>query len=178
LTSPEPTTKAEEPTGFTFVHFTSEQSKTWDKEFSALHKSTTLKDWHQIGNVRNGFGMVLSYVYALNDPGEWLVQTLAMDLESQGAKVVDASQSETADVILSGTINFCRVDSYMKIWGDLVVDLELKPKNGSAVHALLHTSGGGLAWVASTAEFYGPIRESRQKFSWLVTREIQKVCKS
>ncbi len=96
-----------------------------------------------------------------------------MDLESQGAKVVDAGQADSADLCLSGTIQFCRVDAYMKIWGDLVVDLELQPKGGPCSHKVLHTNGGTTAWVGSTAEFYKPLRECRQKFSWLATREIK-----
>ena len=60
----------------------------------------------------------------------------------------------------------------MKIWGDLVVDLRLQPKSGACVGKQIHTSGGKLAWVASTGEFYKPVRECRQKFSWLASREI------
>ncbi len=177
LTSAEPKTKAAQPGQFIFVQFTSEQSKTWDKEFRALKKTTTKADWREIGNVRNGFGMVMSHVYALNDPSLWLVESLKMDLESQGAKVVDAAQSDSADISISGKIDFCRVDIYMKIWGDLVVDLELQPKNGSPAHAVLHTDGGTVGWVGATSEFYKPLRECRQKLSWLLTQEISKALK-
>ena len=172
LTSPDPTSKPEQPAQFKFVPFTAEQSKQWESEFKARAKATSKSDWRDIGNIRNGFGMVMSHVYALNDPGVWLVETLKMDLESQGAKVVDATQADTADICLSGKVQFCRVDIYMKIWGDLVVDLELSPKNRTASHACLHTEGGTAAWVGSTSEFYKPLRECRQKFSWLVSREI------
>ncbi len=174
LMSPDPKTEPEQPPGFTFTPFTSEQSQTWTQEFKAAKKASTKADWREIGNVRNGFGMVMSHVYALNDPGTWLANTLKSDLESQGAKVVDASQSGTADISISGTLQFCRVDIYMKIWGDLVVDLELQPKDRPASHALLHTEGGTVAWVGATSEFYKPLRECRQKFSWLVMREILK----
>lgn len=95
---PDPKTGPEQPPGFIFVPLTSEQSQAWSQEFKAAKKTSTKADWRQIGNVRNGFGMVMSHVYALNDPGAWPADTLKMDLESQGAKVVDASQSGTADI--------------------------------------------------------------------------------
>lgn len=177
LIEPDPATKPEQPPQFTFVPYTSEQSKIWNKEFRELEKSAGDEGRRKIGRLRNGFGMVLSHVYALNEPSAWLVESLKMDLESQGAKVVDASQADAADLTISGTIRFCRVDIYMKIWGDLVVDLELQPKGRSVSHALLHTEGGTVAWVGSTSEFYTPLREARQKFSWLATREINKSLK-
>jgi hypothetical protein len=174
LTSPSPTTKPEDPEQFKYVAFTDADNKAWKKEGDALQKGTTQADWREIGNVRNGLGMVMSRVYALNDPAAWLTESLKMDLESQGAKVVGPAESESADLCVSGTIQFCRVDIYMKIWGDLVVDLELQVHNHSASHSLLHTGGGTLAWVGAASEFYKPLRESRQKFSWLAAREIAK----
>jgi len=177
LTSADPKTKPEEPADFKFHEFTSKESKLWDEEFRDLKKKTTKADWREIGNLRNGFGIVMSHVYALNDPGAWLAETLKMDLESQGAKVVDASMADSADVGLGGAIQFCRVDIYMKIWGDLVLDLELQPKGRPAVRTVLHTGGGTVAWVGATSEFYKPLRECRQKLSYLVTREILKAIK-
>jgi hypothetical protein len=177
LTSADPKTQPEQPEQFKFVEFTEEQNKAWDHEFHALKKTTAQADLREIGNMRNMFGMVMSHVYALNDPGAWLADTLKMDLERQGATVVDPSQADGADVCISGTIEFCRVDIYMKIWADLVVDLEVKPKGNAAMHKTLHTNGGQVAWVASTSEFYHPLRESRQKISWLISREIQNALK-
>jgi hypothetical protein len=172
VTSLDPKTQPEEPAQFKFVDFTEAQNGIWDQEFRALKKTRPQAELREIGSLRNMFGMVMSHIYALNDPGAWLAETLKMDLERQGARVVDASQAESADLCVSGRVEFCRVDAYMKIWGDLVVDLELKPKGLDASHKILHTNGGRVAWVGSTAEFYQPLRECRQKFSWLVTREI------
>jgi hypothetical protein len=174
LTSPEPVSKAEQLPQFTFVEYTDSQHKNWDDESKQLEKTIPKEKMREIGNLRNGFGMILSHVYALNDPGKWLTDSLKMDLEQLGAKVVDSSDANAADLRISGTLQFCRVDIYMKIWGDLVVDLELHPKNGVASQRTIHTDGGTVAWLGSTGEFYKPLRESRQKFSWLAVNEIRK----
>lgn len=172
LTSPDPTSKPEQPAQFTFANWTPQEVKKWDDESKSLEKTTPKEQMHQIGDVRDGFGIVMSHVYALNDPGKWLTDTLKMDLANLGAKVVDTP--EAADLRVGGTLQFCRVDIAIKIWGDLVVDLELQPKNGAASHHVLHTNGGNVAWIGSTLEFYTPLRESRQKFSWLTINEIRK----
>jgi hypothetical protein len=172
LTSPEPASKPEQPDQFKFVDYTSEQEKAWSKESKALKERTTKEEWRDIGSVRNLLGMVMSHVHALNDPGSWLTESLKLDLERQGAKVVDALQAESSDVVVSGTVQFCRVDLYMKIWSDLVVDVELQPKNGAVLKRQFHTAGGTTGWVGSTSEFYKPLRECRQKCSWLLSSEI------
>ena len=110
IIGPDPQTKPEQPVAFSFVPFTSEQSKIWDQEFRAIKRATTKDNWRKIGHVRNGFGMIMSHVHALNDPGPWLADSLKMDLELQGAKVVGPSQADSADISLSGKIQFCRVD--------------------------------------------------------------------
>ncbi|HRI12395.1 MAG TPA: hypothetical protein PLX89_05265 [Verrucomicrobiota bacterium] len=175
LTAVPPTTPPIEPAGFKFEELPGAQDKVWGKELEAAQKSVPKADWREIGNLRNGFGMTLSHVYALNDPGAWLADTLRMDLEKQGAKVVPPEEAENADVCVSGDIQFCRVDIYMKIWGDLVVELAVTRKGRDTVKTVLHTEGGTVAWVASEGEFYKPIRECRQKFSWLALQEIAKL---
>ena len=59
-------TKPEEIDGFKYRDFTREQDRQWDKEWRALEKQKGAT--REIGNMRNGFGMVMSHVYALNDP--------------------------------------------------------------------------------------------------------------
>jgi hypothetical protein len=63
-------------------------------------------------------------------------------------------------------IEFCRVDIYMKIWADLVVDLEVRPKGDTAMHRTLHANGGQVAWV-------GPVIVTQSKCAKHVhTREL------
>jgi hypothetical protein len=93
-----PKSPPDEPEQFKFVEFTDVQNRTWDQEFRALKKTVPQADLREIGSLRNMFGMVMSHVYALNDPGAWLAETLKMDLERQGATVVDVSRAESADL--------------------------------------------------------------------------------
>ena len=163
-------TNAEELDGFKFMDLTREQDKQWDKEWRALEKQKG--SVREIGNMRNGFGMVMSHVYALNDPVAWLVEGLKYDLEAQGAKVVDAAQAADADVTLGGTLQLCRVDMYLTINASLVVNLAVQPKSGAARQRQIHTHGATAAMMASEGENLHALRDARQKFSILATREI------
>jgi hypothetical protein len=173
LVSPDPSTRPESLTDFTAIPFTDEQQTAWVAETKTRKQSTTQADWREIGNVRTGIGAVTGHVYALNDPGAWLAETLKLDLEGQGARVVEASQSDSADICVAGTIQFCRVDMYMKIWCDLVVDVEFRPQGRPAARRILHTAGGSSSVLStSDTQFYKALRECRQKFAHLAILEI------
>lgn len=169
--------KAEEPSPFSYMDRTREQDKLWDAEQRALQKQTSEANWIMIGNMRDGFGIVMSHVYALNDPAEWMMQGLKYDLEAQGAKVVDASQADTADVTVSGTIQRCSLDMYMTVDCQLVVDLDVQPKQGEARHRQIHTHGATAAVLASEGEYFHALRDSREKFSVFTIREISQALK-
>jgi len=178
LVSLEPNTTPEEPTPFKYMGLTREQDQLWEKEMIDLQKQTKKSDWREIGNLRNGFGMVMSHVYAINDPAAWLLESLKYDLEAQGAKVVDASRAATADVSVSGIIQLCRTDMYFTVNGTLVVDLDVQPKTGEERHRRIHTHGATAAVLASEGEQFHSLRDARQKFSIFVTREIAQVLKA
>lgn len=169
--------KPEEPAGFKYADFTREQDKRWDAEMKAVQKQTKEANWIKIGNMRNGFGMVMSHVYALNDPAAWLNESMKFDLEAQGARVVDASRASDADVSVSGTIQLCREDMYMTVNASLVVDLEVQPKKGEPRRKQIHTRGATAAMLASEGEYFHALRDARQKFSILATREILRATK-
>ncbi|MSU64145.1 MAG: hypothetical protein EXS31_17425, partial [Pedosphaera sp.] len=154
LVSLELQTKPEEPKPFKYLDFSREIDKRWDTEMKAMQKRTTEAQCRKIGNMRNGFGMVMSHVYAMNDPAVWLAESLKFDLEAQGAKVVDASQAAEADVLISGTVQLCRLDMYMTMNGSIVVDLDMQPKQGSARHKQIHTHGATVAMLASEGEYF------------------------
>ncbi|HKQ39171.1 MAG TPA: hypothetical protein VJ063_13930 [Verrucomicrobiae bacterium] len=172
LISLELKTKPEEPAQFKYADFTREQDKRWDAEMKLLEKQSKEASWTKIGNMRNGFGMVMSHVYALNDPVAWLTDSMRYDLEAQGAKVVDASQESAADVSVSGIIQLCREDMYMTVNASMVVDLEVQPRKGQPSKKQIHTHGATAAMLASEGEYFHALRDARQKFSILATRQI------
>jgi len=169
--------EAEEPSPFAYMDMPRNHDKTWDTEMKSLQKNCKDSDLKEIGNMRNGFGMVMSHVYVLNDPAVWLADSLKYDLEAQGAKVVDASQAGTADVTVSGTIQLCRTDMYMTVNGDLVVDLEVQPKEGELRKKRIHTHGATAAFLASEGEYFHSLRDARQKFSLITMRQIEQALK-
>ena len=176
LVSLELTSKPAEPKPFKYAEFTRDQDKAWDKEMKALQKQkgTTTK----IGNMRNGFGMVMSHVYALNDPAAWLAESLKFDLEAHGAKVVDASQAASADASVGGTIQLCRTDMYFTVNGSLVVDLEVQPRQGAVRKTQIHTHGATAAMLASEGEYFHALRDCRQKFAILAIKELSQALKA
>lgn len=161
--------------GFKYTGFTREQEKRWDNEWRELAKQKG--PGREIGNMRDGFGFVLSHVYALNDPAAWLREGLKYDLEAHGAKVVDAAQGANADATLDGTLQLCRADMYMTIDASLVVELILQPKNGPSRQKRIHTHGMTLAVLASEGEYLHAFRDARQQFSILAMREVMEALK-
>jgi hypothetical protein len=170
LISLELKSKAEEPTLFKYADLTREQDKVWEQEMKALQKQKVTAT--KIGNMRNAFGMVMSHVYALNDPGAWLTESLKFDLEAHGAKVVDASQAASADASMGGTIQLCRTDMYMTVNGSLVVDLEVQPRQGAVRRKQIHTHGATAAMLASEGEYFHALRDARQKFAIFAIGEL------
>lgn len=164
-------TKPEELDGFHYTDFTREQDQQWDKEQRAAQQQMDKREI-EIGNMRDGFGIVMSHVYALNDPAEWLMKGLKYDLEAQGAKVVDSSHSADADAVVDGKLQLCRVDMYVTVDASIVVDLTVQPKTGAARQRHIHTHGMTAAMLASEGEYFHALRDARQKFSILAAREI------
>jgi hypothetical protein len=167
-------TKPEEPAVYKYMDRTRDQDKLWDQEQRDLQKQTPEANGIQIGNMRDGFGIVMSHVYALNDPCAWLAQGLKYDLEAQGATVVDASQADSADVTVSGALQLCSMDMYMTVDGQMVVDLEVQPKQGETRHRQIHTHGMTVAVLASEGEYFHALRDCREKFAIFTIQEISK----
>ena len=167
-----------EPPGYTYLKMTPEQVQMWDRDVVAQKKSSSESNWKEIGNVRNGFGMVLSKVYAVNPPGQWLADTLKMDLREQGASIVEGPEASNATVSIEGSIRYFKVDIYMKYWADLIVDVRLKVKDKPTIERTIHTTGGQAAWSSSSFEYYQPIRQCQQKLSRALIDEIEKSLKN
>lgn len=168
----------EEPQGYSYIKMTPEQEKAWNRDVEARKRSSSEKDWKAIGYVRNGFGMVMSKVYAINSPVEWLTDTLKMDLQQQGAQVVDTSQAGTATVSIEGTIRYFKIDIYMAYWADLIVDVQIRVKDKPPINRTIHTRAGQTAWSTSSFEYYQSMRQCQQKLSRIVLAEIEKELKN
>jgi hypothetical protein len=177
LVSLEPQTKPEEPTPFEYSHLTHEQDRAWETEMKALQKQTRDDDCKIIGNMRDKLGIARSHVYALNDPADWLTESLKFDLEAQGAKVVDVSQATNVDVTVSGRIQLCRTDMYFTVGASLVVDLDVITRQGTMRQRQIYTHGATAASLASEGEYFHALRDARQKFSILAVREISQALK-
>jgi len=162
-----------EPPNYSYVKMTREETQMWDNEDKRLRMTANKADWPQIGYVRNGFGKVLSRVYALEDPGAWLTDTLKADLQKLGARVVDKSQEGDAEITVGGAIKYLKIDVYMSYWADLVVDVQLKPRTKAPTTLSLHTKAGQAAWSSSSFEYYQSLRQCQQKFSRLVIADIE-----
>lgn len=172
LVKPDPTTKPIEPEGFKYEPQSKEHDQLWSAEMLKLQRSVKKDRWILIGNMRNGLGMVMSHVYTLNDPAEWLTQSLKFDLEAQGARVVDASQAATADATVSGTIRLCRADMYFTVNGTMVVDVEWQIGSGEVRRRQIHTHGATAAMLASEGEYFHALRDARQKVSIFIIQDV------
>lgn len=170
-----PTDPPNEPPPFPFVKMADDAERSWNAEVEARVRSSSERDWKEIGNLRNGFGMIMSQVYAVNPVNEWLRQALKLDLEAAGAKVVDASQAADAVLTVDGVIRYFKIDIYMAYKADLVVALQLKRKDKPVTPVTLYTRAGQTAWSGSSYEFFQSIRLCQQKFSRVLIAEIEKV---
>jgi hypothetical protein len=166
-----------EPANYSYVKLTKAETKQWDALVNERKKTSTKAEWPEIGYVRNGFGAVMSKVYALNDPGAWLADTLKADLQKLGVRLVDTSQEDAADITVSGTIKYFKIDIYMAYWADLVVDVQMKPKVKPATSRSLHTKAGQAAWSSSSFEYYQSLRQCQQKFARLVITDLEQLLK-
>jgi hypothetical protein len=90
---------------------------------------------------------------------------------------VDASQADSADVSVSGTIQRCSLDMYFTVDGQLVVDLEVQPKGGEVRRRQIHTHGATAAMLASEGEYFHALRDCREKFSIFTIQEISQSLK-
>jgi len=163
----------DEPNPFQYVALTPDQKKLWNQDRQALQQKHA-KSLPRIGNMRNVLGIVMSHVYALNDPSGWLLDSLRYDLRAQGATVVAASSASSADVQLSGTIQLLRADMYFEIGSSLVVDMDLKTREGESLHHRFFTHGSAAysPFGPFALDYFETFRIARQKFSILLVREI------
>ncbi|MCC7377231.1 MAG: hypothetical protein IT581_21395 [Verrucomicrobiales bacterium] len=162
-----------EPPGYEYQKMSKADEDTWNQDVKKRKKGGSEKSWKEIGYVRNGFGMVMSKVYALNPSGEWLGETLRRDVAAKGATVVGSPTDGAPQVSVSGSIKFFKIDIYMKYWADLIVDVTITVPGKPPIERTIHTTAGQTAWSSSSFEYYQSIRQCQQKLSRALIAEIE-----
>lgn len=160
----------EAPAAFEYREMESDEEERWDDDLEQIKATTSKEDYVVVGWVRNGFGMHTADVLSVNSPAEWLAQVLALELEGQGARIVPEEQAE---IVISGTIRYRKVDIYMNNWADVVVDFELQPRGEARIAKSIHATGGQTAWSSSSYEFYRAFRRCQQRLVWCLIPEIE-----
>jgi hypothetical protein len=155
-----------EPQGWLFSNIatnTSENTR-WNKDAETRNKSIKLDDCKPIGYVRDVSGRARFGVFSTVPPGDWLSDTLKMDLENQGAQIVGG---ENATVSIQGTIRYLTIDACGRYCADLVADVEITVKDHPPIKQTFHTIATEHRHVFSTSAFecFKSLRQCQQKFS-------------
>lgn len=168
-------TKPVDPPGFEFRRMSSEEKAKWNQEFKLLRKNFIKSDDNRVGSLRNGYGMVMSGIFALNDPAVWFKECLEAELKAKGATL--GATPEGSDLQVSAAIVWLDVDAYMKAWADLVVDVNINGNGIPPRQKTLHAGGASMSWSSSSFEFYNVVRESEQKIMQLIIEDLSSVIK-
>ena len=153
----------DDPSGFKTKKLDASFEATWEKERDAKAEQIPEEKYIQVGGVRNSFGMTVQDVMSVNSPAEWLSESLAVELQAQGAKLVKSPAE--ADVAVSGVVKYVYFDQYMATWCNAVVELKITPRGGLTKQVRIHTSGGGGPFDDSPYEQYEILTQCEQRFS-------------
>lgn len=143
-----------DPPGFTYKAPSGSEEILWEQ---AVDRSGPR---HEVGTVRNLYGMVTARVYSVDPPATWLSDGLRHEFEAHGAILTSEAD---ADLRIRVTLRFLRADLYMAIWSKLVAEVELDQVGKEPRKVLLHARGSDTAGTASSWEYYKVIRSSQQK---------------
>ena len=124
-----------------------------------------------IGNKRNGFGMVLGHVAALEgvEIESRLAEYFAEALRQAGYEAIVADpQAATGsdgvhyDAVLEGRIQTFWLDLYMAVWHKVAVNLSLLDQDSQRVlwEGDVEGSEANTLWIGATAEFEKVVRQA------------------
>jgi hypothetical protein len=156
-----------DPPGYRYLDISSAATEKWSAGARAAEASSAPR--HLIGCVRNGLGMRTADVFALDAPTTWLRETLARELENQGATI--AEKIENADITLSMTLRHLDADMYFSVSCRMVVDVQMGT-GGATKNLTLNVKGSKTAVWGSSWEYYLAMREAQQKLMWHVLRAM------
>ncbi len=154
------------------------QGKILVHTFADKRKEANLEE---IGNKRNGFGMVLGHV-AVNEGvklDELLTRYFAEALNAAGyTTVMESSLSadsgrDTFDAVVTGEINEFWMDLYMKVWHKVeVTTMALNPNTHSVVwQKQIQGDESNVLWVGASGEFERVISTALTRALNQATRE-------
>ncbi len=83
-----------------------------------------------------------------------------------------------ANVSVSATILLCSADLYFTENCQMVIDLNVQPKQGEARHQEIHTHGATAAFATSEGEYFHAYRDAREKFLDFTAQEIAESLKA
>lgn len=164
--------------GYEFVEMSDAQKEAWDEAFDKQSDAVTDAQTTKVGSARNAFGMRVADVVSVTDPGAWLSEAVAFDLQAQGAHVLATCTPAQADLTVGGRITYLYLEEYAAIWSKLIVDVRLSSPTATLWDRTFFTGGENVDFWGSGFERYRPFREAEQKFSRLLLAELDKVLRT
>ena len=125
--------------------------------------SRKVEDKSQIGNKRNGFGMVLGYMAIKGGKSVAQVMTdcVADALRSAGYHVVVEGQGGGAgNAVLEGDVYEFWLDLYAAIWHNVGLDLKLKRSGAVAWQKRIDAKETNVLWLGLPGESRTVVREA------------------
>lgn len=145
-----------DPPGFTYKAPSGSEEILWEQ---AVDRSQA-NQRHEVGTVRNLYGMVTARVMSVDPPAVWLADGLRQEFEAHGAVLTGEAD---ADLRVRVTLRFLRADLYMAIWSKMVAEVEMDQTGQPTRKVLIHARGSDTAGTGSSWEYYKVIRASQQK---------------
>ena len=151
-----------EPKDFAVKPLSAEQLEAWEQERDALETSVPEMRWTKVGHKRNGFGMPIKDVRALNSPAEWLTEAARLELKAQGAALVERPD---ADLVVEAVLRYAFLDLYLATWVHLVLDVTTTLRGQPPKTVRIHASEGMTAWTGGDTESFEIFTATEQRLS-------------
>ena len=131
---------------------------------------------HDVGEVRNGFGMVTADVRIdtkedqgnIQDVGAWVADSLSKELTLAGATVqrVDSiSEASGYPVVISGTISKLWVNMYMQYDSKIRTDVKIVRRGSVVFDEPVKGDYETIVWVASVSEYEKTLTKTLQDWN-------------
>ena len=113
-----------------------------------------LTDERQIGQVRNGYGMITAKVLCADgDASAWVRRALSAELEQTGYSITESPVPPEQGVSVGGTVREFNTDMYVSFTTRLRVQFVVKRGNKTTLDKEFVVDEGGSGLVASAGEY-------------------------